>query len=973
MLRVPGQMNFSYAVRRIGCLAVISLLGAGLALAPAALADGPISSGSNPQSVRDGCQRDPAALISQQTPEWTYVNNTPSDQPSPSPQWVSGVVNAQNPAFQAMHTSGADFAFGHNSLDMNLNILVDPQYQSLLAGSPNDPNLGGAPSGNYPGNGEETGRLHTENEDLTVPHYVWPEPGDRVTERGNWVWDCGHWGTPTNVFSPDYDLPHVGQPCPLPGPTPDPNQCAITGERTEFHPFRALFTDRQQSPNSPYGEKEGDVYVSTDATKAGITEDCAHKFPPPTQSQAYPPAFKACVETAPNWQDVTGDYSFLLQAPPKPSPDAQLTFRAVDQGSINAPAPTLTAEGDAVRITFHLDSPAPDVTGQFQRVREAYRVFVGWAELPSSAVPTHLRVTFDSLDIHRAMDPGCSRQQPVPGCQNQSTRQNQGTTAPGDWNLYWDVNGNWGTWPSVPPGQPPTEFLPNDGTTYDRTQNPSSVPAPVDLYVPPGRGWRLYVHGRECDINDVDPAHPLDDCPTNTEIADDNDVPGLFVDTYSSANASLGSHSSDGAVARDDPTSTCPNSNPNGCYTINYTVSKVLPDLSISKTDSPDPVDVGENLNYTVTVTNNTSGTAAGGVSLTDNLPSGVTFESATPSQGSCAQASGTVTCDLGSLRGAETSGNAATIKITVAPNSAGTITNSASVSTSGGDADSSNNSATESTTVAPYPSPVGASPARVSLVPSFRPCEVPSADSRHGAPLAFLSCSTPHRTSALVTLGPKALGFARFVVCASGSTSGFCNPSTAMLPKPDVRLTASVRDVKCVPVLPGGQSECSAGGADYDPNGAPGPYSDGGDGASTPAQPPCFPSATSSSDCLAGADLTQTAEIPGASVGAQGTSFEGRGVRVTDSDNGPSSNDPATMVDIGFPVPIDCIPTNDLTVGSTCGANTSANALVPGVVQNGKRAVWQLGEVELKETGPDGVRGNADDQVLAVQGVYLP
>ena len=109
----------------------------------------------------------------------------------------------------------------------------------------------------------------------------------------------------------------------------------------------------------------------------------------------------------------------------------------------------------------------------------------------------------------------------------------------------------------------------------------------------------------------------------------------------------------DSALAPVDPTSTCPNSNPNGCYTINYTVSKVLPDLSISKTDSPDPVDVGENLNYTVTVTNNTSGTAAGGVSLTDNLPSGVTFESATPSQGSCAQASGTVTCDLGSLRGA--------------------------------------------------------------------------------------------------------------------------------------------------------------------------------------------------------------------------------------------------------------------------------------------------------------------------------
>jgi hypothetical protein len=118
---------------------------------------------------------------------------------------------------------------------------------------------------------------------------------------------------------------------------------------------------------------------------------------------------------------------------------------------------------------------------------------------------------------------------------------------------------------------------------------------------------------------------------------------------------------------------------------------------------------------------------------------------------------------------------------------------------------------------------------------------------------------------------------------------------------------------------------------------------------------------------------MTETAEIPGATPGAVGTPFEGSGVRVTDGDNGASNTDAATMIDIGFPIPMDCIPTTDTTVGSTCGTNTTANALVPGVVKNGKAAVWQLGEAEIIETGPDGVRGNADDRVLAVQGVYLP
>src|SRR5262245_46632514 len=71
--------------------------------------------------------------------------------------------------------------------------------------------------------------------------------------------------------------------------------------------------------------------------------------------------------------------------------------------------------------------------------------------------------------------------------------------------------------------------------------------------------------------------------------------------------------------------------------------------LAIVKTDSPDPVAPDQQLTYSITVTNN-GPLGATGVTVTDPLPNGVTFGSASLSQGSCGQAAGTVTCNLGSL-----------------------------------------------------------------------------------------------------------------------------------------------------------------------------------------------------------------------------------------------------------------------------------------------------------------------------------
>ena len=72
-------------------------------------------------------------------------------------------------------------------------------------------------------------------------------------------------------------------------------------------------------------------------------------------------------------------------------------------------------------------------------------------------------------------------------------------------------------------------------------------------------------------------------------------------------------------------------------------------DLAIAKTGTPNPVTEGGNVTYTVTVSNNGPGDASS-VSMVDTLPGLLAYVSATPSQGSCLEASGVVTCSLGSI-----------------------------------------------------------------------------------------------------------------------------------------------------------------------------------------------------------------------------------------------------------------------------------------------------------------------------------
>jgi uncharacterized delta-60 repeat protein/uncharacterized repeat protein (TIGR01451 family) len=123
-------------------------------------------------------------------------------------------------------------------------------------------------------------------------------------------------------------------------------------------------------------------------------------------------------------------------------------------------------------------------------------------------------------------------------------------------------------------------------------------------------------------------------------------------------------------------------------------------DLSITKDDSPDPVFARQPLTYTLIVANLAPSVTANGVTVTDILPAHVSLTSAAASQGGCitSKVKGVtkVTCVLGSVA----SGGSASITLVVKPLQPGTITNTASVTSTDTDRNSANNTASQLTTV---------------------------------------------------------------------------------------------------------------------------------------------------------------------------------------------------------------------------------------------------------------------------------
>ncbi len=128
-----------------------------------------------------------------------------------------------------------------------------------------------------------------------------------------------------------------------------------------------------------------------------------------------------------------------------------------------------------------------------------------------------------------------------------------------------------------------------------------------------------------------------------------------------------------------------------------YAGSARCADLSISKS-GPATVAAGGAVSYSLDVSNAGPSTATT-VSVSDTLPAGTTFGSATGTGWSCSEAAGVVTCDRPTL----TTGPAPTITIAVtAPTAAGSLLNTATVTSATTDPDLTNNTDQLTTTVGP-------------------------------------------------------------------------------------------------------------------------------------------------------------------------------------------------------------------------------------------------------------------------------
>jgi uncharacterized repeat protein (TIGR01451 family) len=138
-------------------------------------------------------------------------------------------------------------------------------------------------------------------------------------------------------------------------------------------------------------------------------------------------------------------------------------------------------------------------------------------------------------------------------------------------------------------------------------------------------------------------------------------------------------------------------------------------DLAVTMTDSPDPVTAGQNLAYTITVTNN-GPSAAATASWSDTLPAGTSFVSLPTVAGWICTTGATVSCSNPSFA----VGSALfTLTVAVAPTATAALSNTVTVTSATAEGSPGNESDTELTAVTPLPKENTATSVSSSLNPS--------------------------------------------------------------------------------------------------------------------------------------------------------------------------------------------------------------------------------------------------------------
>jgi hypothetical protein len=219
------------------------------------------------------------------------------------------------------------------------------------------------------------------------------------------------------------------------------------------------------------------------------------------------------------------------------------------------------------------------------------------------------------------------------------------------------------------------------------------------------------------------------------------------------------------------------------------------------------------------------------------------------------------------------------------------------------------------------YARPRAANPVRAPLAPAYEECTSPNRT--HGPPLAHPSCNPPAQRSSVLTVGtPDANGLSALSI----STVRF---KIRGLPTPpedsDIQAIITIRDVHCRAT----NSACPGG---------------------------------------PGSDFT-------------GQVLVRSSVQITDKSNGPSGTESATVEELPLEIPVACVAVAG-GEGGQCDLTTTVEAFHPGALLDGKRAIWQFGEVTVRDPGANGTGygagcpttcGDGDEQVFMRQGLFVP
>ncbi len=103
--------------------------------------------------------------------------------------------------------------------------------------------------------------------------------------------------------------------------------------------------------------------------------------------------------------------------------------------------------------------------------------------------------------------------------------------------------------------------------------------------------------------------------------------------------------------------------------------------------------------------------------------------------------------------------------------------------------------------------------------------------------------------------------------------------------------------------------------------------------------------------------------------------------LRITDNQNSPEQPEPGTLQNFTFKFAVQCVSSADTAIGSDCNLATTADALIPGAVTEVKRTIWEMGQVIVNDSGPNGTGlaacpptcGDGDETEFMRQGIFVP